>query len=443
MKNATHVYTITEINSLVKDLFDNRPILHHITIKGEISNFKAYPKAFYFSLKDNESQLPAVMFFNYRDPLSFQPKDGDEVIALGTLSVYEKRGYYQLVVDDMIQFGIGIQLIKLQELKLKLEKEGLFLESKKRALKKYPKSIGIIAGNESAAYKDIITNINRRYPLANIFFFPALVQGKQAPDDLIRALSLAYKYPLDTLIIGRGGGSEEDLSAFNDERVVRHIAKSPIPTIGAIGHEINITLADLVCDKRASTPTGAAELATRDRIDIDYEIQMLQKRLIEATNHRMNLLNEQFSRLKEKSYFIDPVTIHQKPLSSIALIKEKLVRAMLNTVNDTKEQLHQYRLELINPQKQIDLYQTQADNIYDRIKSLVTYNHDQARNGLISLDNRLLALSPYQVLERGYSLVTNEHGDIITDSNEVQEGQIITTTLKHGKISSVVKEKKE
>jgi exodeoxyribonuclease VII large subunit len=383
------------------------------------------------------------MFFKYREPPAFTPKDGDEVLALGSISVYEGKGYYQLIVEDMIQYGIGLQLTKLQEIKHKLDKEGLFLDSKKRQICKYPKTIGIVSGNDSAAYEDIVANITRRYPIATLYFFPAIVQGKQAPQEIVRALSLAYKYPLDTIIIGRGGGSEEDLSTFNDERVVRHIASSPIPTIGAIGHEINTTLADLVCDKRASTPTGAAELATRDKNDIKYEIHMLEKRLFEATSNRLNLLNVQFAHLKDKPFFIDPASLYQKSLSNLAISKEKITRVLLNQVTFVKDQIFRIRLNLVNPHNIIDSYRTQSNIILARCKSLLEYHYKNLETTILSLKKQLGSLSPYQVLDRGYSLITNNNGHLITDSDEVQIGEIITTTLKHGKISSIVKEKKE
>jgi exodeoxyribonuclease VII large subunit len=337
---------------------------------------------------------------------------------------------------------VGIQLIKLQELKTKLEKEGLFAESRKRGIPKYPKTIGIIAGNDSAAYKDIVTNIQRRYPITELIFFPSLVQGKQAPDDIIRALDKAYQTPLDVLIIGRGGGSEEDLSAFNDERVVRKIAQSPCPTIGAIGHEINTTLADLVCDKRASTPTGAAELATRDKADIMYEIHMLNNRLIDAIDSKMALAKQHFLRLSDKPYFSNPRVIYEKQLTNIALLKEQLKSAMIARVNDQKDILTSLKEQMLDPTPRVQQYRMLAIGHLDTMSRLLNTRHETLVSSLQATRKQLESLSPYQVLERGYSILTNEEGNIITNSNDVNIGEVVTTTLKHGKISSVVKERK-
>jgi len=442
MKETTRFFSITEINSLVKKLVEGSLTLRKVTVKGEISDFKAYTKAFYFSLKDDHSQLAAVMFFNFRMSIDYVPKDGDEVLALGSIKVYEKTGRYQLVVEDMIQFGFGVKLIRLQQLKAKLEREGLFSEARKRPLPKYPQAIGIIAGNDSAALKDIVTNIQRRFPISKLYFFPSLVQGKQAPEDILRALSLAYTYPLDVVIIGRGGGSEEDLSAFNDEMVVRHIATSPIPTIGAIGHEINTTLADLVCDKRASTPTGAAEMATRDKADINYEIGMLYKQLSDELVNRVTSLRTELDYLKGKSIFKDPKTIYDKRIQELELIKEKIKGSLQETLRRKGESLNRFTLRLINPLSTIKQYSIALSSITKRFHVSLINKYDNNVSLLSSYSNRLAALSPYAVLERGYSIITDESGKFVTDSNDVAEGDALTSILKHGKIVSIVKERK-
>ncbi len=441
MKSANKFYSISEINSLVKELFDNNSLLSNITIKGEISNFKSYPKAFYFTLKDDISQISAVMFFNFRPKLDFSPTDGDEVLVFGSLKVYEKTGRYQVVVDDMILYGAGLQLLKLQELKRKLEAEGLFDPSRKRPLPRYPNNIGIIAGNDSAAFKDVYTNIRRRFPIAQLYFFPSLVQGKTAPGDIIRALSLAYTYHLDTLIIARGGGSEEDLSAFNDEAVVRHIATSPIPTIGAIGHEINTTLADLVCDKRASTPTGAAELATRDMGDINYEINMLEQRMYEALTNRLDVVKLAFFRLKEKPYFVTPSSMYDKHLKDIEVIKEKLKGYLNELVFANHQVINKTKEKLVNPYVKLNEYKMINSNRRDYLNNIIKSLLETSKAQVSGLKDHLKALSPYEVLNRGYGLVTSVDGTIVTSSLQVAIGDNITTTLKHGKIKSVVKER--
>jgi len=225
--------TIKEINSAIKTHIEGDITFRHVILKGEVSNFRQYPKALYFSLKDQEAKISAV-FFLYGTYPKYLPKDGDEVLVTGSISVYVKDGSYQINAKQIELFGLGDQLLALQKLKEKLQKEGLFDANKKRPLPRYPQRVGMIAGRDSAALKDLTTNLNRRYPIAQQIFFPSLVQGLLAPKDLIRALSLAYQADLDVLIIARGGGAEEDLSAFNDETMVRKVAQSPVPTIAAI-----------------------------------------------------------------------------------------------------------------------------------------------------------------------------------------------------------------
>lgn len=267
------ILTVSEINTFVKAILTSQEKLKFLKIKGEISNFKAYPSGhFYFSLKDDESVINAVMFANYASKCSFAPDNGKEVIVLASVDAYVARGTYNLTVYEMEEVGQGQLLVELEKLKKKLAAEGLFDESRKRELCKFPKAIGVITAPNGAAVKDIVTNLKRRYPIADIYVFPSLVQGEQAPKELLNAFNKAQEYDLDTLIIGRGGGASEDLSAFNDETLVRAIAISKMPVIAAVGHEIDSTLVDYVADKRASTPTGAAELATPDQKDIEKDL---------------------------------------------------------------------------------------------------------------------------------------------------------------------------
>ena len=272
MYENTPVLTVSDINNYVKAVLTSDERLKFVRIKGEISNFKAYPSGhFYFSLKDNDSTISAVMFSNYAKRIAFSPKNGDEVVVLASVDAYVPRGSYNLNVYEMEEMGLGQQLLELEKLKKKLAAEGLFDESRKREINIYPKAIGVITAPNGAAIRDIVTNIKRRYPIADIYVFPSLVQGEQAPSELLKAFEESQKYDLDTLIIGRGGGASDDLSAFNDEKLVRAVSNSKMPIIAAVGHEIDMTLIDYVADKRASTPTGAAELATIDRREIQKE----------------------------------------------------------------------------------------------------------------------------------------------------------------------------
>lgn len=279
---------VSDINRYVKQTLENDENLRYLYVRGEISNWKvASNGAAYFTLGDSESMISCVMFSNYRSALKFAPKNGDEVKILSSLSVYTPRGTYSLRVYNILKQGLGDALLALEELKKKLASEGLFDPSRKRKINIYPKAVGVITAANSAAIKDIVFNIQRRYPIADIFVFPSAVQGDNAPKELLEAFKKSQEYDLDTLIIGRGGGSSEDLSAFNDETLVRAVATSKCPVISAVGHEIDTTLIDLIADKRASTPTGAAELATVDKREIEERLMNIDLSIKETIRQQL------------------------------------------------------------------------------------------------------------------------------------------------------------
>ena len=324
MYESTPVVLVSDVNSYIKSVLTTDEKLKFIRVKGEVSNFKVYPSGhFYFSLKDENSVISAVMFANYAKRIAFSPKNGDEVIVLASVDAYVPRGSYNLNVFEMEEVGLGQQLIELEKLKKQLASEGLFDESRKRAINIYPKAVGVITAPNGAAIRDIVTNIKRRYPIADIYIFPSLVQGEQAPESLLRAFNKSQEYDLDTLIIGRGGGASEDLSAFNDEKLVRAVAKSKMPIIAAVGHEIDITLIDYIADKRASTPTGAAELATVDRREIEniflQSLMMIEQSITDSVIEKKEELSELKEELDESikdlvKYQIDEVEKYSKQL---------------------------------------------------------------------------------------------------------------------------------
>lgn len=329
MFESAPVILVSDVNSYIKSLLNNDERLKYIRVKGEISNFKAYPTGhLYFSLKDQNSVISAVMFNNYAKRIAFSPKDGDEVIVLASIDAYIPRGSYNLNVFEMEEVGLGQQLIELEKLKKQLASEGLFDESRKRPINIYPKAIGIITAPNGAAVRDIVTNIKRRYPIADIYVFPSLVQGEQAPERLLKAFEKSQEYDLDTLIIGRGGGASEDLSAFNDEKLVRAVAKSKMPIIAAVGHEIDITLIDYIADKRASTPTGAAELATVDRRELE------------------NLFAQ--SKLMMEQALYDSIEDKREEISEL---KDELTDSLKELVKHQEDELDKYakQLEILNP----------------------------------------------------------------------------------------------
>ena len=301
MIGERNIYSVSDVNRYVKSVLVNDENLKFISVKGELSNFKRGANGhLYFSMKDKDSLINCAMFSNYANHLIFDPKDGDEIVVLASIDVYPPRGSYQLIVYEMNTIGLGTMLLELEKLKKALAKEGLFDESRKRDINIYPNAIGVITAKNGAAIKDIVTNIKRRYPICDIYVFPSAVQGENAAKELLKAFNKSQEYDLDTLIIGRGGGASEDLSAFNDETLVRAISTSKMPVIAAVGHEIDTTLVDYVADKRASTPTGAAELATVDMREIQqkfqYCIDAMQKSLYEIVEDS----KEEVEELKEE-----------------------------------------------------------------------------------------------------------------------------------------------
>ena len=321
MFESSPILTVSDINTFIKSILTNEERLKFIRIKGEISNFKAYPSGhFYFSLKDDNSIINAVMFSNYAKKIAFAPKNGDEVVVLASIDAYVPRGSYNLTVFEMESVGQGQILVELEKLKKKLAAEGLFDESRKRKINIFPKAIGVITAPNGAAVRDIVTNIKRRYPIADIYVFPSLVQGEQAPKELLKAFNKSQEYDLDTLLIGRGGGASEDLSAFNDETLVRAIASSRMPVIAAVGHEIDSTLVDYVADKRASTPTGAAELATVDRREIekefDYVSLNMEQALIKNVESKKEEVDSLYKELDESMK--EKLANYQKEIDNLA-----------------------------------------------------------------------------------------------------------------------------
>ena len=300
MNQDRPVFTVSDINQYIKALLNRDENLKYIYVKGEISNFKMASNGhFYFSLKDDKSLIGAMMFANYSSKIDFKPENGQEVVVFGSIDAYPGRGTYQIIVYQMQEVGAGQQLLELEKLKKKLLEEGLFDESRKRKINLYPHAVGVITAPNSAAIKDIVYNLKRRYPIADIYIFYSAVQGENAPKELLKAFNLAQTYPLDTLLIGRGGGASEDLSAFNDETLVRAIANSKMPVIACVGHEIDSTLVDFVADKRASTPTGAAELATIDQREIMEKLSFALQDMEESLKNRIQGMKDDLSSYRE------------------------------------------------------------------------------------------------------------------------------------------------
>ena len=400
MYNAPLVLSVSQLNRYVKSRMDADENLFNVFLVGEISNFTDHYKTghFYFSLKDEEAQIKAVMFRQNALKVKFRPENGLRVIVRGRVSLYEAAGSYQVFVDDMQPDGVGALNLAFEQLKERLEREGLFDAAHKKPLPRFPERIGVITSETGAAVQDILNILGRRFPYAQVVLAPVLVQGEGAPAQLIDALQSfnAFKN-VDVIILGRGGGSAEDLWAFNDEGLAYAVYRSQIPVISAVGHETDFTICDFVADLRAPTPSAAAELAVPDQMQLRAEIHTLLSRMQRTVT---NNLREQRLRLEQST--------------------QKSVLKNPNLYFDTK------RMQLISVSTQ-----------FDALEKAILH---RARIRLQENAAKLQALSPLSVLARGYSVTTLADGTVVHSANQLSENTEITVQLADGKAACTVKE---
>ena len=400
MYNAPLVLSVSQLNRYVKSRMDADENLFNVFLVGEISNFTDHYKTghFYFSLKDEEAQIKAVMFRQNALKVKFRPENGLRVIVRGRVSLYEAAGSYQVFVDDMQPDGVGALNLAFEQLKERLEREGLFDAAHKKPLPRFPERIGVITSETGAAVQDILNILGRRFPYAQVVLAPVLVQGEGAPAQLIDALQSfnAFKN-VDIIILGRGGGSAEDLWAFNDERLAYAVYRSQIPVISAVGHETDFAICDFVADLRAPTPSAAAELAVPDQMQLRTKIHTLLSRMQRTVT---NNLREQRLRLEQST--------------------QKSVLKNPNLYFDTK------RMQLISVSTQ-----------FDALEKAILH---RARIRLQENAAKLQALSPLSVLARGYSVTTLADGTVVHSANQLSENTEITVQLADGKAACTVKE---
>ncbi len=438
-----HEYiTISQINNFIKMIFDGNSYLQKVYLKGEISNFKRHSSGhLYLTLKDEESRISAIMFRSMASKLTFVPEDGMNVLVEGRISVYPAGGNYQIYIDKMEQDGLGNLYVEFEKLKKKLAGEGLFDVSHKKPIPKFPKKIGIVTAPTGAAIKDILSTITRRFPLCETILFPSLVQGVQAKEDIVKNIKKANEYDLDVLIVGRGGGSIEDLWAFNEEIVARAIYESKIPIISAVGHEVDVTIADFVADKRAPTPTGAAEMAVPT---IEEVKNLFQTKQIEISNAFLTRLNEKKHHLKKlaDSFILkNPMVLYDVKIQKLDDLTDKLKNAMDSFLeNKTKEINHlkeHYIMKnpLIMYQNKIEEIKKNQEILQKNIEAILNKkNHDFA-----FIVQTLKLVNPLNILDKGYSLIKKD-GHILKESSKIKEKDILNVRLSKGELSVEVKE---
>ncbi len=410
--------TVGTLNRYLKNKFDTDPNIQRVCLKGEISNFKGHTRGhLYFTLKDEEARINAVMFSFNASKLTFVPEDGMKVLVEGKVSIYPPTGAYQIYIEEMTNDGLGNLYLKYEALKKELEQKGMFDASHKKSIPKYPSKIGIVTAPTGAAIKDILSTIKRRYPICETILFPCLVQGELAKNDIAKQINEANKYDLDVLIVGRGGGSIEDLWAFNEPVVADAIYNSQIPIISAVGHEIDFTIADFVADLRAPTPTGAAEMAVPNISDLNT---LLRQYNIRFTNY----INTKIKTNKDKLNYYKTSYVLSNPLAVYELKAQKL-----NNLVDNINNMITKRLELSHTRFKV-------------IKTNYILNHPEellknSKHSLSIIINKLELLNPLSILAKGYSIVKKDN-QIIKDTSNINKGDLLNIKLYDGTINAKV-----
>ena len=393
------IFDVSEVNDYIKTIMDGNGLLSGLTIRGEISNYKVYPSGHhYFSLKDAGGAIRCVMFRGSAAALRFRPENGMKVLASGRVSVFPRDGAYQLYCQRLTPEGVGDLYVAFEQLKKKLQAEGLFDPSHKKPLPPFPQRIAIVTSAAGAAIHDMLRILGKRYPLAKVILLPVRVQGVEAPAEIAGAIRYVNRFQLaDLIITGRGGGSMEDLWAFNDERVARMIYLSQIPVISAVGHEPDVTISDFVADLRAATPSNAAELAVPEQGELRERIAALRLRLAQAEERRLKLIRQQVEKLQSARVLQNP-----------------------------KNYLEDRRL----------LLDFQQNKLTAAMRQLVL----KKQQDFVARRTALEAMSPLKVLSRGYAMTRDSAGRVVTDAAALKPGEIITVTLRNGEVDAAVRE---
>ena len=430
--------SVSELNRQARSLLENSFL--SIRVSGELSNF-ARPASghWYFTLKDKNAQVRCAMFRGRNQAVNFRPKEGDQVVVTAKVSLYEGRGDFQLICDRMEEDGVGKLQIAFDALKRKLEQEGLFDAARKRTIPSRPANLGIITSETGAAIHDILTVLKRRYPGLNVYFYPTPVQGDEAVPGICRALDLANRDKrVDVIILGRGGGSLEDLWAFNEEAVARAVVASAIPVVSAVGHEVDVCITDLVADLRAATPSAAAELLSPDQQEIRAKLLQNERALTQRWSWKLQRKREQLNattsrlrhpgeRIRERIQRIDDLEI-RLTRATRRLIEQRALR-----LNHNQERLVQQR-----PDRRVRQLQERLCALSERLERNAVQLVEQKRTKLGQQVRRLQDISPLATLERGYALVTDKEGQVVRDASSVESGNSVNVRVQQGSFNAIV-----
>lgn len=436
--------TVKALTKYIKLKFDYDKNLQHLLLKGEISNFKRHSRGhFYFTLKDDEAQINAVMFASAASQVSFMPKEGMQVVVKGHIAVYEAGGSYSLYVKEMTEDGIGNLYVAFTQMKERLGAEGLFDARFKQPIPPFPHVIGVITSPTGAAIRDVLSTIKRRFPLVKVYVYPALVQGEQAAPSIVKCIQQANELKqVDTLIVGRGGGSIEDLWAFNEEIVARAIFESKIPIISAVGHETDFTIADFVADHRAPTPTGAAEIAVPNVVDVLKHLNQLNVRL----NHNFNVQFEQkkqwLSQLSNHYIMKNPHALFEQRLVYVSQLNDKLQYQLQQQLRKRQQilMMHSNRLIQHNPKQRVMNYQHQLEYLSKALQSGMNQELANQKQHYGLLLTKLDMLNPMSILKKGYTVTTNDKNEMVTSVSQVSVGQKVTVAFDDGSFVAEVDE---
>jgi len=439
--------TVHALTKYIKRKFDRDPHLQDIYVKGEISNFKQHSSGhMYFTLKDDKSRILAVMFSTYNKNVLFKPENGMNVLLRGEISVYEPTGQYQIYVKEMQPDGIGELFLAFEQLKKKLEQEGLFLQERKKQIPVYPATVGVITSPTGAAVRDILTTIKRRYPIAKIIIYPALVQGRQAAPSIVKAIQKANeRKEADVLILGRGGGSIEELWAFNEEIVARAIYESVIPIISAVGHETDTTIADFVSDLRAPTPTAAAELAVPHIEELMEKVLNRKIRLMRVMKEKVRTEKQHLNKLTQSYAFRYPRKLYEEKLEQLDRTTDRGRRAIQGLLVEKKSQFIRWkeRLQLKHPFDLMKDSKQAYENQFKRLNRSINEILKNKQKDFLHKISTLEALSPLKIMERGYSLSYTSDQKLIKSIHDVHVGDEIHLSMSDGSLRCEVLEQRE
>ncbi len=430
--------TVSALTKYIKYKFDKDPHLGRVYLTGEISNFRLRPTHQYFSLKDENAIISATMFQSTFKKIQFRPEEGMKVLVIGKVSVFEKSGQYQINIEHMEPDGVGALYLAYEQLKKKLEAEGLFSLPKK-PIPQFPKKIAILTSESGAVIQDIQTTVARRFPIVQLVLYPTVVQGVHAVNSILKNLDLVEQDDYDVVIIGRGGGSIEDLWAFNEEPVVRRVAELSIPVISSVGHETDTTLIDFVSDMRAATPTAAAEIATPVLMEIHQQLRNLQTRLEQALSRQLQIKRERMQALANASIFQNPERIYQVYQQRVDQLEMRLQQMMQQSVQQKRQQLlkNQHRLELGSPSRRVQTEKQALQYLAKRLEQaqiqLMKDKKQQFQRAIQQLD----LLSPLKIMNRGYGILQQEE-TIIKSVDQLEVEQELTIQLVDGTVRSKV-----